>query len=122
MAKSFNLSDDVDSGFEIIIKDKNGTDRKYYFTYPSAKDLAPAKDIDASKALADAELEAAQTPEDKKIIEEKIEAIEKAQAEVFYKLIAPMGHDVSIQSLLEEVNIKIVGKFNNLIKEQLSAD
>ena len=122
MAK-YNLSTGIVDSFTFTVTDpQDSTVLEYELRYPSANDFEPTKALDAQIDEYKVELQNDETTSAyKKEIQAKIDDLEKQKAEMFYKLVTPVGHDRPIMDVLNRVNILVVKNFNKMVSGELGA-
>ena len=121
MAKRYNLSQGVQDSFEFTIQDPDTKNELVYSArYPSAADFEPSHGIDIEIEDLRAKMEEDEaTVSQKKEYQAQIDALEKEKAELFYKLITPVDHEVPIDDLINRVNVVVVKNFNRMITQEL---
>ena len=103
MSSRQNLNDNLSDRFEFSI---GGLD--YDLLYPTLEQIEPISEINAER----------EKEEDK----EKLKELDKKMSDIFYSLIVPVGHSNKIQDTLKKQPVKVVQAFNEMVKEQLSAE
>lgn len=116
----YDLSDGVDLSFIFKIADEENRYLFYEMRYPSQKDFEPSTKIDEKIEKLQREIDSADVSEEYKDgLREEIKKLEKDKAKVFFGLITPIDHKRPIQDLIENVNVKVVQKFNKMIETEM---
>lgn len=116
----YDLSDGVDSSFTFKIADEENRMLVYEMRYPSQKDFEPSNKIDEKIEKLQREIDSADVSEEYKDgLREEIKKLEKDKAKVFFSLITPIDHKRPIQDLIENINVKVVQKFNKMIEAEM---
>jgi len=102
MSSYTDLSDNVDDTFDFILRGK-----KYVMRYPTTEELEEIQDLNTEyEALED------KTTDEAKMMNEKL-------TNATYNFIKPEQDGPSIKEVLKKENVKVLSKFNNMIKNEL---
>lgn len=128
MATKYNLSTGVADSFTFALADKAPGDEapvviEFSLRYPSQKDLEPSQGVIRQIADLRDEMRAPEaTTAQKKEIQEQIDNLEREQTKFFYDLVTPVGHNRTIEEVLERANIMVVKNFNKMVKKEFTTD
>lgn len=117
MASKYNLSKGVEKGFNFAVNDPDtDAELEFFLRYPCAADFEPSKEFDAKIEELTEEMNKEGIEADaKKRIQAEIDELEKKKASMFYNLVTPVGHDKSIEYVLQHVNVVVVRNFNKMV-------
>lgn len=120
---AYQLSQGVKEEFDFFITDPKTKESLHYFVrYPSAMDFEPSKALDTEADELREKMDDKETTlTQKKEYQTRLDEIEKEKAKAFFDLVRPDGHDVSIEDLINRVNVLVVKNFNNMIQKELGA-
>lgn len=103
MSSYKDLTDNVDETFDFVLRGK-----KFVMRYPKTGEL---EDIQKLGQKYD-------KMEDKESLEAK--QLEDELTDAIYQYIDPVEHDVKIRDALREENVKVMKKFNTMLREELA--
>lgn len=103
MSSYKDLSDNVDDSFDFSLRGK-----KYVMTYPKTGELEDIQKLSQEY----------EKIEDKESL--KAKELEEQLSNSIYEYIAPVDHDVQIKDALRDENVKVLKKFNVMIREELA--
>ena len=102
--KMYNLTDNVDDGFKFDIRGK-----VFFMRYPTTEE------IEELQRMADESKES--TDKGATSLEENA----KVQ-EYMYGFISPVDHEASIRDTLKSENLKVLQRFNTMVKSEFSTE
>lgn len=103
MSSYKDLSDNVDDNFDFALRGK-----KYVMKYPKTGELEDIQKLNQEY----------EKIEDKESL--KAKDLEDQLSNAIYEYITPVDHDVQIKDALREENVKVLKKFNVMIREELA--
>lgn len=100
--KMYNLTDNVNDGFKFDIRGK-----VYFMKYPTTEEIEELQKMtDESKAASESGTVS-------------LEENQKVQ-EYMYSFISPVDHDVHIREAMKSENLKVLQRFNAMVKAEFS--
>lgn len=99
--KMYNLTDNVNDGFKFDIRGKI-----FFMKYPTTEQIEELQNMaQESKGSSDKSV--------------SVEDNNKVQ-DYMYQFITPVEHDVSIRDALKHENLKVLQRFNQMVKSEFS--